>query len=115
MRTPKISIKSKHSFAVLATAIILLAVPAGASAQGKKIPIDPPTTPTTEPTTPPQPQPGTGTVRDHRTPPTVRDHRERVRDHRTQTEPVKGGGVTVTAVPRKPKPQPGYNPVPGHY
>jgi hypothetical protein len=118
MTTSKLSAKSKHSFAALATAIILLAAPAAASA-GSKIPIDPPGTPTGQPTPPPAPpQPSTGTVRDHRTPATVRDHRTQVRDHRTQTAPVPAsGGVTVTSVPRKakPQPQPGYNPVPGHY
>jgi hypothetical protein len=65
------SVKSRRSFTVLATAIILLAVPAAASA-------------------------ASSVARDHRTPPQVRDHREHVRDHRTPKAPAVGGGVTVT-------------------
>src|SRR5262245_44301811 len=131
--------KPKHCFAVIAAAILLLATTAGASAKGKTIPIDPPTTPTTTPPTPPAPPapPPQGTVRDHRKQPVVRDHGTQpvvrddrtqrvvrdhrsqpvVRDHRTQkTESVSSGGVTVTSVPRKKVvSQPGYNPVPGHY
>jgi hypothetical protein len=61
----------KRSFTVLATAIILLAVPAAASA-------------------------ASSVARDHRTPPQVRDHREYVRDHRAPKAPAVGGGVTVT-------------------
>jgi hypothetical protein len=117
MRTLQTTIKPKRCFAVLATAIILLAATASASAKGKAIPIDPPTTPTTTPPPAPPAPPPQGTVRDHRTQPVVRDHRTNVRDHRTQTTPPpvsNGGGVTVTSVPRKPKTaQPGYNPVPG--
>jgi hypothetical protein len=76
MKIFQTSVKSKRSFTVLATAIILLAVPAGASAQG--------------------------TVRDHRTPAKVIDHRKYVRDHRAPMVPAKGGGVTVTDRERKP-------------
>jgi hypothetical protein len=125
MRAPDTRVKPRYSLAVLATATILLAATAEAAAQsGGRIPIDPPMTPTSQPTPPPKLSP-TGTfhdgglpeVRDHRPPPIVRDHRTRIRDHRTQRAPVPGGGgVTVTYVPRKPKAQPGYNPVPGsHY
>jgi len=122
MTTPKLSIKSKRSFAALAAAIVLLAAPFDAAA-GSKIPIDPPQKMPTQPTPPPPPPAPPPpapvpppVVRDHRPPPIVRDHRTNVRDHRTPTAPPASGGVTVTSVPRKqPVPQPGYNPVPGHY
>jgi hypothetical protein len=68
MRIFQTSIKSKRSFTVLATAIILLAVPAAAQSG----------------------------VRDHRTPAKVIDHRQYVRDHRAPKVPANGGGVTVT-------------------
>jgi hypothetical protein len=78
--SPKISTESKRLFAAIATGIlILLAVPATASAQ----------------------QQAAKNVRDHRTPATVRDHRMNVRDHRTPVQPTKGGGVTVTTKPHK--------------
>jgi hypothetical protein len=69
------SVKSKRSFTVLATAIILLAAPAAASAQSS--------------------------VRDHRTPAKVIDHRKLVRDHREPKAPANGGGVTITDKPTR--------------
>jgi hypothetical protein len=71
MRIFQTSVKLKRSFTVLATAIILLAAPAGAYA-------------------------ASNIARDHRTPAKVIDHREYVRDHRAPKVPAKGGGVTVT-------------------
>jgi hypothetical protein len=108
--------KSNHFLAALATAVTLLAVPVDASAGGR-VPTPPPKAPTSQPTPPPAPpKPTTVTVRDHRPAPIVRDHRTYVRDHRAPVVPASGGGVTVTSVPRnKPAPQPGYNPVPGHF
>jgi hypothetical protein len=58
------------SITILMTAIIMLAVPVGASAASN--------------------------VRDHRTPAKVIDHRKLVRDHRAPVVPATGGGVTVT-------------------
>jgi hypothetical protein len=75
MRTLPTALNSRHSFTILTTAVMLLAVPDAASAAG--------------------------TARDHRTPPTVNDHRVQTRDHRAPVRPAKGGGVNVKTTPHK--------------
>ena len=98
MRTLQTSVVAKYLLAALATGIILLAAPVGASAEYRVVPR------AKAPAARDHRVEPTGTVHDHRAVPTVIDHRAQptVNAHRPGTTTSAAGG-TATYTPRKKK------------